>query len=625
MGSEKLLSKFFFQRLATAKDRDSVGFVKKGKLYFYTFGEFAEQVELITFGCWHWEIRPQDKVAIWAPTSYQWHLFDVGILLAQAVVVPIYPNYLAKEVAFILNDGQVSVLVLENSEQLVKIIPFLSQLPQLRLIVGMEMVPVEDVIRQLPSSCHYVYYGDFISQGALAKDRLPDKFRESAMGITPDEVASIIYTSGTTGGPKGAVITHRALAAMLFNVQTSVGDQFTSEDRNLTFLPLAHVLGRADSLLHFVLGWETIFAEGIDHLLDNIALVRPTVILAVPRVYEKIYQGILQHLKEVDYLRQRVFQWALAVSNHYYDKLDRDLTPSTWEIGQKNLAYYLVFSTVRQRFGGRLRYCVSGGAPLNIEVTKLLRNLHMPILEGYGLTETMGPCFLSPIYKQIAGMVGVPLGDVQIKIATDGEILLKTPAMFREYYNNPLASAEVLIGYQDQEKWLKTGDLGMLNDEGFLQITGRKKDLIITSGGKNICPQKVESLMLQNSLMAHFLVVGDQHHYLTAIVGVDPDVMQAHEVSKLEELLLAAIMEGNRQLAQFERIKKFFIAPTPFSIAGGELTPSLKLKKHFVLKKYQKMIDAMYADSLTGDKLNEYKLLANIISCGENTNGKNHH
>ncbi len=623
MRQEKSLAKFFYQQLAIAKDRDSVGYVEKGKLYFYTFGEFADQVELITFAFWHWGIRPQEKIAILAQTSYQWHLFDLGILFAQCVVVPIYPNYLKKEITFILGNGEVSAVVVENAEQLATIISLLPQLPQLKLIIGMPKV-LTGQIGEMPLSCAFISYADFLSQGALLKDRSPDRFKASAMGITPEQQASIIYTSGTTGDPKGAVITHGALTTMLTNVQVSIGDQFSSEDRNLTFLPLAHVLGRADSLLHLVLGWETVFAEGIDHLMENLALVQPTVILAVPRVYEKIYQGIFGQLKKADLLRNRVFQWALSVANTYYEKLDRDQTPTTLELSKKHLAFYLVFSTIHQRFGGRLRYCVSGGAPLNIEVVKFLRNLNMPILEGYGLTETIGPCFLNPLYKQIPGTVGVPLGDVQIKIAKDGEILLHSRAMMSEYFNNPAANEEAYIEI-GSEKWLKTGDLGILTAEGFLQITGRKKDLIITSGGKNVSPQKIENIMMQHRAVAHLLVIGDQRNYLTVIVGIDEKLRTSMEPKGLEQLLRTAIEEGNRELAQFEKIKKFFIAPNEFSLATGELTPSLKLKRQFLLKKYQNIIDAMYADGLTSDKLNEYKLPTTIISCGESTNGKNHH
>jgi long-chain acyl-CoA synthetase len=420
-----------------------------------------------------------------------------------------------------------------------------------------------------------------------------------------DDLASIIYTSGTTGDPKGAVVTHGAFTHMLLNVKGFTHNSINENDRTLTFLPLSHVFGRCDSLLNLVFGNETVYAESIDKLLDNIQLVRPTIMLAVPRIFEKIYEKVLLDIRNSSSLKQGVFNWAMIAANKYYETIASDKSPSTMEIIQFNAAYKLVFEKVYQKFGGRIRYFISGGAPLSTGIIEFLRNANLTLLEGYGLTETIAPCCLNPFSKQITGTVGRPMGDVEFKFADDLEILIKTKGMFKEYYKNPEATSEAI----DSEGWFHSGDIGHFTQEGYLKITDRKKDIIITSGGKNIAPQKIENLLKMQPNISQCVIYGDKMKYLSVVIGIEKDsflndIDSINDETTIEdlaknpdvlEIIGEQILNVNENLANFETIKKFYIAPVEFTTENF-LTPSLKIKKKLVIETYKVDIDSMCKD-----------------------------
>ncbi len=418
-------------------------------------------------------------------------------------------------------------------------------------------------------------------------------------------MASIIYTSGTTGEPKGAVITQDGIVSMLMNVEKTIKGAFGPSDKTLVFLPLSHVLGRTDSLLPLIFGWQAVYAESIEKLIDNLAIVRPTVMIAVPRIFEKIYSKIMEKTTTGSVIEKQVFKWAVASAEKYFHKIDLDLSPSAPELLEYRLAKKLVFSKIYDRFGGRIRYFVSGGAPLAPEIIKFLRYANLTILEGYGLTETIAPVCLNPLAKQVPGTVGRPMGDVQISFAKDGEILIKTTALMKEYYKNPEATKEAL-----QDGWLFTGDIGEFTSEGFLKITDRKKDLIKTSGGKYVVPQKIENMAKMKPHISQFVVVGEKRNFVTALIGIEKEaflhmvdelnlpsdctVSDLAKSPKVRELLQKEIDELNQNLAQFETIKKFTIVTEEFT-TDNFLTPSLKIKRKVVSEKYKKEIEAMYA------------------------------
>jgi long-chain acyl-CoA synthetase len=392
---------------------------------------------------------------------------------------------------------------------------------------------------------------------------------------------------------------------MLDNVYSSLKTNISQNDRILTFLPLSHVLGRCDSLLNLIFDFETVYAESLDKVVDNLSVAKPTILIAVPRIFEKVYSKVMENIANETVLKKKVFQWALTASRQYDRKIDEDISPTPYEIIQKNLAFKLVFEKIFNRFGGRIRFLISGGAPLAPEISKFLQHANLTILEGYGLTETIAPCILNSPARQIAGTIGIPLGDVQVKFADDGEILLKTNAIFSYYYKNEQATKEAFV-----DGWFCTGDIGELTVDGYVKITDRKKDIIITSAGKNVAPQKIENILKLQKHFSNAMVIGDQRKFLTAVISIDRDAFlleldilgmstkpSYEELAvhpKVYEIINDELKTANKDLASYESIKGFIIAPTDFTIENGHMTPSLKLKKKIILKTYAKEIDALY-------------------------------
>jgi long-chain acyl-CoA synthetase len=605
MTSQITVSKLFLKKVNKSPNRRAIGWIDQNELHFISNEDYLQKVKTCFFGLSNCELIPQDRIAILAHTSKEWHFFDLAALCARAVVTPIYPTYLAHEVEYIINHSETKILILENESQAQKIIEVQKSLTTLKYIIALKDIS-ESSIKALSSKFIFYTYQQFLDMANSEQQSSPKKFEDSIDSSLPEDLASIIYTSGTTGDPKGAVITQKAFTSMLFNVHSSLKTNILPTDRTLTFLPLSHVFGRCDSMLNLVFDFECVFAESLDKVVDNLQIAKPTILLAVPRIFEKVYSKILENIQKENELKKKVFDWALEVSTKYFEKINKDKSPSALEIIQKNLAYKLVFEKIYNRFGGRIRFLVSGGAPLSPEIMNFLQNANLSILEGYGLTETVAPCILNPPVRQIAGAIGLPLGDVQVKFAEDGEILLKTTALFTSYYKNPVATKEAF----DSEGWFKTGDIGELTIEGYVKITDRKKDIIITSAGKNVAPQKIENLLKLKKHISNALVVGDKRKFLTAIISIDreaffdeleslgiagrPEYSELSAHPKIYDVIDKEIHEINSELASFETIKGFFIAPSDFTIENGHITPSLKLKKKVIQKEYAKEIDALY-------------------------------
>jgi long-chain acyl-CoA synthetase len=604
MANKKTIPQLFVNRVNHNPDANALGWIEGENVIFYRYSKYGEIIEALSLGLLKLGIQTGDKLSILSHTSITWHLCDVGTMCARGAVIPIYPNYLPHEIEFIINHSESKLIFVENEEQLNKIIEIQNKLSGLKFVVGLEDIP-QETTNKLNDAIEYISYGSLLASGQSEREAAPNLFKELVNDGQENDLASIIYTSGTTGTPKGVVITQHAFSSMLTNVAQTLHGGIDSNDRNLVFLPLSHVFGRCDSLLFLALGNQTVYAESLEKIIDNLAVAQPTVLLAVPRIFEKVHAKIMQQIESGPPVKKALFNWALKMSQNYFDILERDQAPSTFSILQRNLAYKIVFSKIYNRFGGRVRFFVSGGAPISKEIVNFLKHANLTILEGYGLTETIAPCILNPLGRQVAGTVGVPLTGVQLKFADDGEILIKTDAMLSGYYKDEEATKETLI-----DGWLHTGDIGELEDHGHLKITDRKKDIIITSAGKNIAPQKIEGLMKLKTHISHFMVIGDQRKYLTAVVGIEKETfidnlaklniernISAEDMAKhpeIRRILQEEIDDVNEQLARFETIKKFIIAPTTFSVEGGEITPSLKLKKKVLLDRFQTNIDSLY-------------------------------
>lgn len=604
MSQIKSVGKLFLERCQKSKHDNAIGWIESGVLKYMTYQEYGIQVEALSLAMLKRGLSPETKVSIFADTSKEWHLIDMATLCSRGVVVPIYPNYNGKEIQYIFNHSESSILVLEGSDEFKKIIEVLPSLTNLKLLISFEELQ-DDHKKVLQNHIEFVTFKNLLDEGIIEQKNHADRFSNTIAEQGFDEIASIVYTSGTTGEPKGVVMTHLAVATMLDNIISHTRGSFSKEDRTLTFLPLSHVFGRCDSLLPLIFGWTMVFAESMEKLVDNITLVKPTIMLAVPRIFEKIYSKIKYQVENESVVKKTIFEWAVKVADDYFTKLDQDLAPSTFEIIQYQLAYKAVFSKIYAKFGGKIRYFVSGGAPLSPEIAKFLRYCNLTILEGYGLTETVAAISLNQMNRQKLGSVGVPMGDVLISFAEDGEILIKSSSLFKEYFKNPEATAEAI-----KEGWFYSGDIGEFDNNGFLRITDRKKDIIVTSGGKNVAPQKIENMMKTKKHISQFVAVGDRRNYLVGMVGIeksrfleilesiglakDCSLSEIANHPKIHTLVMSEVNEVNEELPKFETIKQIFIVPEEFTVEGGFLTPSLKVRRKIVLERYKDQINAMY-------------------------------
>lgn len=600
----RTLGRLLKLRVQKSAERNAIGWIENNEVKSLTFKDYKNTIETLASAFHKIGVNVGDKVALLSQTCKEWHFLDMATMCSRSTLVPVYPSYLGSEIDYIFKHSESSVLIVENDKQMEKVIPVMKDWTNLKCVISINELS-EETLKKFRNS--YPYYS-FKELQRIGKDELkgnPDILENYIQNQQPDEIASIIYTSGTTGEPKGAVITQHAMTTMLLNVEATIKTAFSQNDRTLVFLPLSHVLGRCDSLLPLVFGWQSVYAESMEKLIDNLAVVKPTVMIAVPRIFEKIYTKVMEQVNSGSVVEKQAFKWALIAAENYFAKIDKDLSPSAVEIVEYKLAHKLVFSKIYNRFGGKIRYFVSGGAPLSTQIIKFLRYANLTILEGYGLTETIAPCCLNPLAKQVAGTVGRPIGDVQVSFGPDHEILIKSEALMKEYYKNPTATAEAMQG-----GWFHTGDIGEFTAEGYLRITDRKKDIIITSGGKNVAPQKIENIAKSKAHISHLVVIGDKKNFLTALVGIEKErfhpmleeldlpsdcsVMDLAQSPKVRDIIQKEIDEVNAELAQFEQIKKFTIITEEFT-TDNFLTPSLKIKRKAVVERFKEQINGMYS------------------------------
>lgn len=569
-----------------------------------TWGQYHDNVRLIALGLLELGVQPGENVCLISNTRLEWSAADMAILGARAVTVPVYASNTSEESAYIINHCEAGVVFVEDAKQLEKVLSVRKQLPKLRKIIAFSLAGTPALAEEK----------DVLSLSALrelgkrAKD--PERFERNLMAAQPTDVFTICYTSGTTGVPKGVVLTFDALTSELADVDKMIAGEDSDvgeDDVVLSFLPVSHIFGKIESMAVYHFGWKVYYAESIEKLLLNMSEVAPTMLFAVPRIFEKAYGRIKANIDESSASKRGLFTWSMRVGGAYYAKVWAGKRPSVLETVQYALAKRLVLKKVYARFGGRNRFCIAGGAPLPREIGEFMRIAGITILEGYGLTETTAAVTVNTPKHMKFGTIGLPLPEVALKIADDGEILVKSRKVFREYYKNPEATREVV----DPDGWFHTGDIGLIDDEGFVKITDRKKDLIVTSGGKNVAPQKIENLAKLNKFISQFVVHGDRRHYLTALVVLEKEeavkFAKEHNIlfseygeliknPKIQGLVQKIVDDLNGHLASFETIKRFKILPNEFSIESGELTPSLKVRRRFLNEKYQSELDSMYGE-----------------------------
>tara|TARA_B110001454_G_scaffold219111_1_gene250041 strand:+ start:46618 stop:48387 length:1770 start_codon:yes stop_codon:yes gene_type:complete len=531
------------------------------------------------------------KVGIVSSTRYEWSVTDLAAQCAKRVLVPIYPAVTPEEMSYIINHAEIEVLFFENKTQ-VRIWEKISQsCPSVKTIVIIDKFDLVD---------SPIISWDKILDG---KTTLEDTkaIQSTINSIKIDTMASIVYTSGTTGNPKGVVLTHRQIISEVVEAFNSC--QATSADRTLTFLPFAHVFGRIENWAHTHFGYEMAFAESMEKIKNNLVEINPTFVFAVPRIFEKVYIAVIANI-ENNKIKQAAFDWALNQAKNKLDKTRKfELVPlKDWALAE--VAQILILDKVRRAFGNQLRFCVSGGAPLNPVIAEFFAHCGVKILEGYGLTETTAAIAVNTPYDFQIGTVGRPIGDVKLKFAEDGEILLKSNKVAIEYYKDSQATAAAF-----EDGWFKTGDIGELTPSGHLRITDRKKDLIKTANGKYVAPQKLEGLLKLNPLIANVLIHGDQKKYIIALLSLDhqqtkkwaetndldsSDISKIINSSKFADEIRRHIMKVNSELANHESIKKYQVIADEFTVENGLLTHSLKVKRKLLDQKYKDVISRLY-------------------------------
>jgi long-chain acyl-CoA synthetase len=561
-------------------------------------------------------VVPGDRICLLSQTRLEWVLCDIGILLAGGVTVPIYASNTAEQCEFIVRDAGAKVVIVEDAVQLEKVVGLRDRLFTVTALVhmagdvaldkpdgqgrGAEAVTevakgVSDLVTSLDA---------LRAEGRRWLEAHPGELDTHAETVGPDSMFTIIYTSGTTGNPKGVVLTHENLSAGVCSTIRAMG--VSELDDQYLFLPLAHVLGREIEWAPIQLGAVTVFSRGIASIKDDLVQVRPAYMAGVPRIFEKLYAGVQSALAQGSPLKRRLVAWAMGVGRAYSAATLAKRPPGAWLSLRRAIADKLVFSKLRARLGlDRCRFLISGGAPLAGEIGEFFHAVGLLVLEGYGLTETMAAAFLNRLDGPRFGTVGPALDVVDVKIADDGEILMRGPSVFRQYYNNPQATAEAV----EPDGWFHSGDIGVLED-GYLRITDRKKDLIVTAGGKKVAPQPLENaLKMRSPLISQVVVFGDKRPYCVALVTLSEEAAKrfgngaGKPLSSSPEVKAALQKEVdalNATLAPYETIKRFAILPDDFTEAAGEVTPSLKVKRKVVIEKYRPVIEGLYAGGAQG-------------------------
>ena len=542
-------------------------------------------------------IEPEDRVAIASSTRYEWALADLATMVAGAATTTIYPTTIADDVAFILADSATKVVFAENAEQLEKLRSIRGHAPGVYRVVLMEGSPDGDDWT--------LTFDELRGLGREYLEGDPGGVDARIDAIRPDQLATIIYTSGTTGRPKGVRLLHNAWTFEA--AATEAIDILSEDDLQYLWLPLAHVFGKNLLTLPLQIGFCTAIDGRIDKIVDNLAVVQPTFMGAAPRIFEKAYARIQMMMEAEGGLKAKLFQAASSTGREVSILREQGKEPGGLLARKHAVLDKLVGTKIRERFGGRVRFFISGSAALNQDVARWFDAMGMLIAEGYGLTETSAASFVNRTRAYRYGTVGWPLPGIEVSVADDGEILLRGPGNMQGYHNNPDATAETI----DADGWLHTGDIGELDERGFLRITDRKKDLFKTSGGKYVAPGAIESLFKGLCPYASQLIVhGADRNFVSALVTLDPDAMAgwaaqhgmegrpyAEVVSSdaCREMVQGYIDELNGQLNRWETVKKFTILEHDLSIEDGELTPSLKLKRKVVADKYKDLLDAHYS------------------------------
>jgi long-chain acyl-CoA synthetase len=566
-----------------------------------THREALERVQAISLGLRELGIQPGDKVSLVSENRPEWALADYACLTARATDVPIYPTLTGKQTEYILRDSESVAVFCSTAAQVDKVLEAKDALPGLKHVIVFD----GGAASQRPGVTALAAL-EAKGRAAVSKHR---NWKQEALAAGPDDLATLIYTSGTTGDPKGVMLSHYNLwsnvQAVLQMIPIGGGDEC------LSMLPLSHSYERMVDYTLFQAGVIINYAESFDTVAANLGEVKPTVVLSVPRLYEKVYARVLENALSGSGIKRAIFFWAKRAGEQWATLALAGLPIPGGLALKKKLADKLVFSKLQARTGGRIRFFVSGAAPLSADIAKFFYSAGLPVIEGYGLTESSPVLTLNPLHRIKLGTVGRAIPGVELKIASDGEILARGPNIMHGYYKQPDATREVL----DAEGWLHTGDIGEIDSDRYLKITDRKKELLKTAGGKYIAPQPIEGMVKRNKFVANAVLYGDRRKYPIVLVVPNFDNLERWarernlrygsrgeliQLADVQAKVEREVMSQLKELAKFETPKKVLLLENDFTIESGELTPTLKVKRRVVEKRYKDLIDATYA---AGDAL----------------------
>jgi long-chain acyl-CoA synthetase len=597
--SEKTMNDVFRNRVKKYGNRLAIEKKMGGVWQGATWNEYYERARAFGLGLWSLGVRKGNMVSILSENRLEWLYADMGSLGIGVCVIPVYPTLVSEEIEYIINNSESKVIVPENKTQLKKILEIVDNCPSIEKIIVMEE-------KDAAGHPKVMSFKDLMELGRKKYAEDPSLFEKLSKEVTVDELATIVYTSGTTGLPKGAMITHGNIFWVVQSLD-AIRPHFASDkDCTVPFLPLSHVFERiAGHFYGMYCGITASYAESIDTLLADFEQKRPTMILAVPRVCEKVYQKIMAQVKEQSPFKQKIFAWGQKVGNRISELREKHKRIPLFLQMKYKIAYAAIFKKLQDKLGGRVTWMTASGAPTAEEIIRFFNAAGITVIQGYGMTETTAPATMQSMADYRIGTTGKPIPGQDIKIADDGEILIKGGNVIKGYWKLPNETRDSFT----PDGYFMSGDIGMFDDDGNLLITDRKKDLIITSGGKNVAPQKIENMFKSDPLFTQFIVIGERKKYLTGLCNINPEEAarlaneegitfnnpaELLENKKFLDIVQKHVDERNAHLAKYESIKNIRIVKSDFSQEGGELTPSLKLKRKVVLQKYNDLIDDMY-------------------------------
>jgi long-chain acyl-CoA synthetase len=560
--------------------------------------EMLKRARSIAAGLYSLGVRRGDRVAILSESRPEWVLTDAACIFATAIDVPIYPTLITPQVRYILNDSGARVLAIENEQKFQHVREAIAECKTIEHVVFFE--------KAAGGEPRGISLAELEEQGRRIEETEADLINEAAHSIKPDDLATIIYTSGTTGEPKGVMLTHANLVSNLIDSSSHL--KFAHDDSALSVLPLSHVLERMAMYMYLYHGMATYFGESLETIGPNLREVRPTIFVGVPRIFEKIFARVKEKTAEKGRFNVALLNWAVRVAKEHARLSTRhEGIPASLELKRK-IADKLIFSKLRNALGGRIRLLVSGGAALPEELALLYIGAGLPIVQGYGLTETSPVITAGVLEDNRVGTVGKPIRNVDVRIASDGEIETRGPNVMRGYFNKPEETRAVFA----EDGWFKTGDIGTLDEEGFLHITDRKKELFKTSGGKYIAPQPIEQMIKGSRFVNQVVLIGNGRKFPAALIVPDWELIESYAQLKgikgknhaqlcrhprIVDLFQRQIDGLTTDLAQYERVKKVALLENELTIEGGELTPTLKVKRRVVDERYRQVIDQLYEET----------------------------